>query len=150
MEALTLLKQKDPKPWGIANGLKYAEKVGVADKVISYNYGRIEGEPSMPMTRFDVAGAYEAGKSKGPRGVMGNAQTHCVQLPNTFAFARGATGKTIARGGLCAVRRGADPGAGRVDRAGRGRASRREYTAAMRVRAERLEKLPAGSSRAGR
>ncbi len=25
---------------------------------------------------------------------MGNAQTHCVQLPNTFAFARGATGAT--------------------------------------------------------
>ena len=49
------------------------------------------------MTRFDVAGACEAGKSKGPRGVMGNAQTHCVQLPNTFAFARGATGKPIAR-----------------------------------------------------
>ena len=26
---------------------------------------------------------------------MGNAQTHCVQLPNTFAFARGATGQTL-------------------------------------------------------
>jgi hypothetical protein len=25
--------------------------------------------------------------------VVGNAQTHCVQLPNTFALARGATGK---------------------------------------------------------
>jgi hypothetical protein len=23
---------------------------------------------------------------------MGNAQTHCLQLPNTFAFARGAAG----------------------------------------------------------
>ena len=30
-----------------------------------------------------------------PAGVMGNAQTHCVQLPNTFAFARGATGKPV-------------------------------------------------------
>ena len=54
VEALTLLKQLDPKPWGIANGLKYAEKVGLAGKVVSYNYGRIEWEPSMPMTRFDV------------------------------------------------------------------------------------------------
>ena len=69
----------------------------MADKVISFNYGRIEGEPSLPMTRFDVAGAWEAGKSKGPRGGMGNSQTHCVQLPNTFAFARGATGKPIGR-----------------------------------------------------
>ena len=97
VEALTLLKQANPEPWGIANGLPYAQKVGVADRVVSYNYGRIEGEPSLPMTRFDYAGAYEAGHSKGPRGVMGNAQTHCVQLPNTFAFARGAAGKPVAR-----------------------------------------------------
>jgi len=26
---------------------------------------------------------------------MGNAQTHCVQLPNTFAFARGANGQPV-------------------------------------------------------
>ena len=39
VEALTPLKQLDPKPWGIANGLKYAEKVGLAGKVVSYNYG---------------------------------------------------------------------------------------------------------------
>jgi len=26
---------------------------------------------------------------------MGNAQTHCVQLPNIFAFARGAAGKPV-------------------------------------------------------
>ena len=97
VEALNELKRLDPKPWGIANGLKYAEKAGVANKVVAYNYGTIEGEPSMPMTRFDYQGAYEAGKNKAPRGVMGNSQTHCVQLPNMFAFARGAAGKPVAR-----------------------------------------------------
>jgi hypothetical protein len=29
---------------------------------------------------------------------MGNAQTHCLQLPNTFAFARGAKGQPVTDG----------------------------------------------------
>jgi hypothetical protein len=64
---------------------------------VTYNYGRIESKPSLPMTRYDVAGACDVGRSKGPRGIMQNAQTHCVQLPNPFAFARGATGRPIGR-----------------------------------------------------
>jgi hypothetical protein len=148
VEALTMLKELDPKPWGIANGLKYAEKVGVADKVIAYNYGRIEGEPSMPMTRFDVAGAYEAGKSKGPRGVMGNAQTHCVQLPNTFAFARGAAGKPIAREDF--VRFAEDLVLGQGELLVQAWESlEKGNTAAMRALAERLEKLPPGALKGG-
>jgi len=97
VEALTKLKELDPQPWSIANGLPYAEKTGLASKVVSYNYGSIEGEPTLPMTRFDYQGAWAAGHNKGPRGVMGNAQTHCVQLPNTFAFARGAAGQPVTR-----------------------------------------------------
>ena len=140
MEALTLLKQADPKPWGIANGLKYAEKVGLEAKVVSYNYGRIEGEPSMPMTRFDVAGACEAGKSKGPRGVMGNAQTHCVQLPNTFAFVRGATGKPITREDFVRFAEDLIPGQGELIVHG-WESIDSTNTAATRVLADRLEKL---------
>jgi hypothetical protein len=148
VEALTLLKQFDPKPWGIANGLKYAEKVGVADRVISYNYGRIEGEPSMPMTRFDVAGAYEAGKSKGPRGVMGNAQTHCVQLPNTFAFARGAVGKPIAREDFVHFAEDLIPGQGElVVQAWESLES--GNTANMPALADRLETLPSAKLKGG-
>jgi hypothetical protein len=44
------------------------------------------------MTNFGGDRAWQGGHDKGPRGVMGNSQTHCVQLPNTFAFARGAKG----------------------------------------------------------
>ena len=148
VEALTLLKQFDPKPWGIANGLKYAEKVGLESKVVSYNYGRIEGEPSLPMTRFDVAGACEAGKGKGPRGVMGNAQTHCVQLPNTFAFARGAAGKPIAREDF--VRFGEDliPGQGELIVHG-WESLEVTNTAAMRELADRLAHLPGDQLKAG-
>ena len=64
--------------------------------VISYDYGQIEAEPSFPMTNFGDNRAYQAGARPGPRGVMGNAQTHCVQLPNIFAFARGAAGKPVS------------------------------------------------------
>ncbi len=95
-DAVDRLIKLNPAPWGIANGLPYAEKRGIAAKVISFNYGRIEGEPSFPMTNFGGTSAYDGGKSPGPRGVMGNSQTHCVQLPNTFAFARGAQGLPLA------------------------------------------------------
>jgi hypothetical protein len=94
-DTLTQLKAINPEPWGIANGLAYAEKLGIADKVISFNYGRIELEPSFPMTNFGGKNAYEGGKAPTARGVMGNAQTHCVQLPNIFAFVRGATGQSL-------------------------------------------------------
>ncbi|MEO7678741.1 MAG: hypothetical protein ABIV39_18460, partial [Verrucomicrobiota bacterium] len=40
-EALKLLKAINPEPWSVANGLPYAQKLGVADKVINFNYGVI-------------------------------------------------------------------------------------------------------------
>ena len=95
LDTLERLKAMNPEPWGLANGLASAEKLGVADRVISFNYGRIEGEPSFPMTNFGGNTAWEGGKAPTARGVMGNAQTHCVQLPNTFAFARGAAGQPL-------------------------------------------------------
>ena len=94
-EALQLLKARNPEPWGLANGLHSAQALGVAERVILFSYGAIEGEPSFPLTNFGGEGAYRAGSQPGPRGVMGNAQTHCIQLPNTFAFARGAQGKPV-------------------------------------------------------
>ncbi len=95
LDALARLKKADPAPWGVANGLKEAEELGISGRVISFNYGRIEGEPSFPLTNFGGESAYQGGKTPGPRGLMGNAQTHAVQLPNTFAFARGATRQSL-------------------------------------------------------
>ena len=93
------------------------------------------------MTRFDVEQACEAGKSKGPRGVMGNAQTHCVQLPNTFAFARGATGKPIGRADFVRFAEDLIPGQGElIVRGWEGIES--GDTAVMRALAARLESLP--------
>ena len=95
LDVLTRVKALNPEPWGIANGLPYAEKLGIASKVVRFNYGLIEAEPSFPMTNFSGENAYKGAGEAGPRGVMGNAQTHCLQLPNTFAFVRGALGKPL-------------------------------------------------------
>src|SRR5262249_5193053 len=77
-ETVTRLIALNPEPWGMANGLEYARQHGVADRVIRFNYGRIEGEPSYPMTNWSGQNAYDGARSDAPRGVMGNAQTHCV------------------------------------------------------------------------
>lgn len=93
IEAIERLKKLNPEPWGLAGGARHPfEKTGFASRAIAFNYGGIEGEPSFPLTNFGGDGAYKAGAGGMARGVMGNAQTHCVQLPNTFAFARGARG----------------------------------------------------------
>src|SRR5690242_8521882 len=84
-DTLRRLKQSNPEPWGIATArLANAQKAGLADRVIALNYGRIESEPSFPLTNFGNDRAYEGGRTTAARGVIGNAQTHCVQLPNTF------------------------------------------------------------------
>ncbi|MBM3804773.1 MAG: hypothetical protein FJW26_20975 [Acidimicrobiia bacterium] len=95
-QTLDLLRKANPEPWGVAGGRHHlARTPDLASRAITFNYGVIEGEPSFPLTNFTGERAYEGGKSAMGRGVMGNAQTHCVQLPNTFAFARGATGKPL-------------------------------------------------------
>jgi hypothetical protein len=110
-DVLVRLKELNPEPWGITvntlndvfpppekTHLAVASTVGLAERAVGFSYGAIEGEPTFPMTNFGGDNAFNAGRTKAPRGVMGNAQTHCVQLPNTLAFSRGATGKPIARG----------------------------------------------------
>lgn len=93
-QAIALMSKQHMEPWGVASGYgpHLADSIGMSDRVIAYNYGAIENEPSFPFTLFGGDRAYSGGKNGGARGAMGNAQTHCVQLPNTFAFARGAQG----------------------------------------------------------
>jgi hypothetical protein len=95
-DVLARLVKLDLKPWGLACGVQWAKNAGLLDRTWNFPYGAIEGEPSWPLTHFGGDQAYNGGHNFAPRGVMGNAQTHCVQLPNTFAFARGAQGKPAA------------------------------------------------------
>ncbi len=148
-EALRLLKALNPEPWGVANGLPYAEKLGIADRVISFNYGRIEAEPSFPMTNFGGDSAYEGGRSATARGVMGNAQTHCLQLPNTFAFARGALGRPVGDADYVGFANDLIPGQGeRIVRAWK--ALQGADSAVMRKLADELTALPDADLAAGR
>lgn len=94
-DILARLVKLDLKPWGLACGVQWAKNAGLLDRTWNFPYGAIEGEPSFPLTNFGGDQAYNGGHNLAPRGVMGNAQTHCVQLPNTFAFVRGAQGKPI-------------------------------------------------------
>jgi len=94
-EALSLIEAEDLEPWGIACTVQRARRIGRSERVLLLQYGAIEGEPTMPITNFGSDQAYNAGRAAALRGVVGNAQTHCVQLPNTFAFSRGATGRPL-------------------------------------------------------
>jgi len=107
-DTLTRLQALNPEPWGITvntlsdlfpppdrTHLAIANKLGLGARAVGFSYGAIEGEPTFPLTNFGGLNALKAGQTKGPRGVVGNAQTHCLQLPNTFAFARGAMGKCV-------------------------------------------------------
>lgn len=94
-EALSLLKAANPEPWGVANNEDIARRLGIDSRVINLRYGQIEQEPSFPLTSFEPERAYKAGNTPSPRGVIGNAQSHCLQLPNTFAFVRGAKGQPV-------------------------------------------------------
>jgi hypothetical protein len=101
LETLSMLKEQNPEPWGIASGLGYAQKMGMQSRVINYNYGSIEPEPSFPMTNFGLhpgGDPYQSGRDLSPRGAQANAQTHCIQLPGTFAFAQGARGLPLVQG----------------------------------------------------
>lgn len=148
MDVLTRLKEADPEPWGLANGLPYAERLGIAEKVISFNYGRIEGEPSFPMTHFSGQSAYEGGAQPGPRGVMGNAQTHCVQLPNIFAFARGATGRSLTDEDYVQFANDLLPGLGPTIVEG-WKTLHSQDAPAMRAVAARLEQAASGKPKTG-
>jgi hypothetical protein len=96
LEVMSLMrKDKRMEPWGVASsgfGVRFADSSQMGERVLSFPYGAIEGEPSFPLTIYGGDRATNGGKSGGTRGVLGNAQTHCVQLPNTFAFARAAQG----------------------------------------------------------
>jgi hypothetical protein len=104
-DLLGRLKKLQLDPWRVTihtynsppNGtdLALAEKMGLASSALTFNYGALEAEPSFPLTNFGGDSAFQAGKRSAPGGVVGNAQTHCMQLPNTFAFARGAQNKDL-------------------------------------------------------
>ena len=118
--ALQGIRQQIPEPWSLMGAwpqhLETTQSPELAQKRMYIPYGAIEGEPTFPLTNCSpeqVCAAfkrYPAGTF--PRGVMGNAQTHCLQLPHTYMFARCAKGGPGANLDLPGFAEGLLPGLG--------------------------------------
>ena len=107
-QTLALMRDAIPEPWSVFawrdEHLSAVESLGLDDKVLLYPYAVVEGEPTFPLTNCNPPALAEALKPdylrRGPRGVMANAQTHCLQLPHTYLFAHFARGGTLAAADL--------------------------------------------------
>lgn len=148
-DCIRLLAGEAPEPWGLIGPRREAAAAaGCRERLTAFPYGAIEGEPAFPLTGFGGTAACEAGRRADPCGVMGNAQTHCVQLPNTFAFARGARGLPLGESDYTAFAEDLLPGRG--ERVMEGwKALAGEEPGAMEDRAEDLLRRAGGTLRTG-
>ncbi len=78
---------------------KLAARLGIDGRSTYFPYGLVEGEPTFPLTNLseEAITSHLDGFPWGCayRGCMANAQTHVVQLPNTYLFAHVACGGTL-------------------------------------------------------
>lgn len=103
-ETLALLQRDIPEPWSAltlrAEHDAALAGLGMTAKSAWFPYGVIEGEPVFPLARYTPGSIAQrltpAGLGQHPRGVMANAQTHCLQLPHTYLFAHVAQGGSMA------------------------------------------------------
>ena len=116
-ETLDRIQARIPEPWSLfacfPEHVGVISQMGLEGKTIAFPYGLVEGEPTFPLTNLDVGRLATAFRGEvmqvGHRGKMANAQTHCLQLPHTYLFARGGT---AASADLAAFARQLLPGAG--------------------------------------
>lgn len=75
---------------GWAPHVAIARELGVLQESIFFPYGVIEGEPTFPLTSINFAAIDRslnfASSQNGLQGVMANAQTLFVQIPNLYYF----------------------------------------------------------------
>lgn len=100
LDTLALMKERIAEPWWLFGWrdqhLNAIETNGLSAKAMCYPYGIIEGEPTFPFTNCCservAQRCKEYDRTRYPLGIMGNAQTHCLQLPHTYMFAHFARG----------------------------------------------------------
>ena len=98
---LSELKSWNPEPWSIHIGLPehlpVVRELGLTERAYGFPYNAIEDEPALPWTRFKPQALYDAATSfPWSKGLLGNAQTHCLQLPHIYCLAHYARGGTSA------------------------------------------------------
>ena len=119
---------------------------------MAFPYGLVEGEPTFPLTNWDVESLERGFASRlvrlSRRGVMANAQTHCLQLAHIFLFAHLARGGTRNTMHLDGFAERLIPGAGAaIARAWSALASEdpeRQWDAAERLKEEARRAHPRG------
>ena len=102
-ETLSLMADAIPEPWWLYGWLPEHQsairELGMTDKAMLYPYGVIEGEPTFPLTNCNPGAVVQQvsawDRGAWPRGIMANAQSHCLQLPHTYSFAHAASGGTV-------------------------------------------------------
>ena len=93
---LEIIRDRVGEPWWLfASSPAHNEAIdslGLRDRAMWFPYALIEGEPTFPLTNCHVDKLTETltadELARYPRGLMGNSQTHCLQLPLTYAFAQ--------------------------------------------------------------
>ena len=102
-ETLALMQEQVPEPWSIFASTPdhntAIDQLALRRKAMWFPYGVIEGEPTFPLTNCDRKALADVlvpdALGRYPRGVMANAQTHCLQLPHIYIFAQLAKGGTV-------------------------------------------------------
>lgn len=107
IETLEGLREHVAEPWGVFVNhhahIEATRALGMEDKQLQFSYGVVEGEPTFPLTNYDPAWVdkwtnhyfVDDHASRFPLGIMGNAQTHCLQLPHTYLFAHNARHRRV-------------------------------------------------------
>jgi hypothetical protein len=120
VETLALIRERIPEPWSLFACRQEHENaissLDLQEKSVGFPYGLVEGEPTFPLTNWEVDRLEEGLASRlvrlSRRGVMANAQTHCLQLPHIYLFAHLARGGTRDTVNLAAFGERLIPGAG--------------------------------------
>ena len=148
VETLALIRERIPEPWSLLACRQEHENViasmGLQFKSVGFPYGLVEGEPTFPLTNWDIEGLERGLASRlvqlSRRGAMANAQTHCLQLPHIYLFSHLARGGTRATMNLTGFGERLIPGAGAAIAhawsALTNEDPRRQYDAAQRLREE--------------
>ena len=89
----------NPEPWLLhitrPAHVEVFAQLDLLDRACVFPYGRIEHEPSMPFTRNQPKVLFDAIRElPGRKGLLGNAQTHCLQLPGYYYMSHFAKGGT--------------------------------------------------------
>jgi hypothetical protein len=145
-ETVDLIQKRIPEPWSLfACFDEHKDPVvsrGLQDKALAFPYGLVEGEPTFPLTNWEPERLEQVLTSSlvqlSRRGVMANAQTHCLQLPHIYLFAHLARGGSRDAADLARLGERLIPGAGgTIAHAWRALATEdpeRQWAAAQRLR----------------